>query len=86
LELAIRAAVDAYFCEVIDSGEALSALDYRELQSLSEDAESWLYQVLGGYEGLPEEQKRYFELETIGEVHPLFSGNFIIRDLRLWLA
>ena len=83
---AIRAAVDAYFCEVIDSGEALSALDYRELQSLSEDAESWLYQVLGGYEGLPEEQKRYFELETIGEVHPLFSGNFIIRDLRLWLA
>ena len=82
----IRAAVDAYFCEVIDNGEPLSALDYRDRQSLSVDAESWLYQVLGGYEGLPEEQKRHFELATIGEVHPLYNGNFIIQDLRLWLA
>mgnify|MGYP001810552622 CR=1 FL=1 len=82
----IRAAVELYFCQVIESGEPLSALDYRARQSLSWDAESWLYQVLGGYEGLPEEQKRHFELETIGEAHPLYSGNFIIRDLRLCLA
>jgi len=82
----IRAAVDAYFCEVIDSAQAISALDYHRQETLRWDAESWLYQVIGGYDGLPEAQKRHFELDMIGEKHPLFSGNFIIRDLRLWLA
>ncbi|AFL74733.1 phosphoenolpyruvate carboxylase [Thiocystis violascens] len=81
----IRAAVDAYFCQVIDLGLPLSALDYRQGQALHWDAESWLYQVIGVYAGLPEEQKQCFELETLGEPHPLYSGNFIIRDLRLWL-
>ena len=82
----IRAAVDAYFCEVIDSAQAISALDYHRQETLRWDAESWLYQVIGGYDGLPEAQKRHFELDLLGETHPLFSGNFIIRDLRLWLA
>ncbi|MBK1723037.1 phosphoenolpyruvate carboxylase [Thiocystis violacea] len=82
----IRAAVDAYFCQVIDSAQAISALDYHRQESLPWDAESWLYQVIGGYDGLPEAQKRHFELDMIGEPHPLYSGNFIIRDLRLWLA
>ncbi|EIC23607.1 RNA-binding protein [Thiorhodovibrio frisius] len=82
----IRAAVDAYFCQVIDSGQAISALDYHCQETLPWDAESWLYQVIGGYDGLPEEQKHHFELDMLGEPHPLYSGNFIIRDLRLWLA
>ncbi|GAB3462362.1 phosphoenolpyruvate carboxylase [Azotobacter salinestris] len=82
----IREAVEAYFCRVIDSGERLSALEYRDRHHLPWDAESWLYQVIGGYEGLPEEQKRHFELDAIGEPHPLYSGNFIVRDVALWLA
>jgi len=82
----IREAVSAYFCQVIDSGQPISALAWRAQQELPWDAESWLYQVIGGYEGLPEEQKRHFELDPIGEAHPLYSGNFIVRDVRLWLA
>ena len=82
----IREAVSAYFCQVIDSGRPISALAWRAQQELPWDAESWLYQVIGGYEGLPEEQKRHFELDPIGEPHPVYSGNFIVRDVRLWLA
>ncbi|MBB3103988.1 phosphoenolpyruvate carboxylase [Azomonas macrocytogenes] len=82
----IREAVSAYFCSVIDSGLRLSALEYRQHQALPWDAESWLYQVIGGFEGLPAEQKRHFVLDPIGEPHPDYSGNFIIRDICLWLA
>ena len=82
----LREAVAAYFCQVIDSGEAISALEYRAQQALPWDAESWLYQVIGGYEGLPDEQRQHFELDPIGAAHPVYSGNFIVRDVRLWLA
>lgn len=82
----IREAVAAYFCQVIDSGQPISALDYRRQHDLPWEAESWLYQVIGGYEGLPEEQRRHFELDAIGEPHPVYSGNFIVRDVALWLA
>lgn len=82
----IREAVSAYFCQVIDSGQPLSALQWRAQQALPWDAESWLYQVIGGYEGLPEEHKRCFELDPLGEPDPVYSGNFIVRDVRLGLA
>lgn len=82
----LREAVSAYFCQVIDSGEPISALAWRARHDLPWDEESWLYQVIGGYEGLPEEQKRHFELDPIGEPHAVYSGNFIVRDVRLWLA
>lgn len=82
----VREAVSRYFCEVIDSAQPLSALEWRQRQALPWDAENWLYQVIGGYEGLPEEQKRHFELDAIGEPDPVFSGNFIVRDVALWLA
>jgi hypothetical protein len=82
----VREAVSRYFCEVIDSARPISALEWREQQQLPWDAENWLYQVIGGYEGLPDEQKRHFELDAVGEPHPQFSGNFIVRDVALWLA
>jgi hypothetical protein len=82
----IREAVSQYFCQVIDSGQPLSALTWRQQQELPWDAENWLYQVIGGYEGLPDEQKRHFELDAIGEPDPVYSGNFIVRDVALWLA
>lgn len=83
---AINAAVDDYFCSIIDSGEALSALEYLHKEQLPWDEENWLYQVIGGYEGLPDNQRACFELDAIGEPHPIYSGNFIIRDVSLWLA
>lgn len=82
----IRKAVSAYFCAVIDNGQPLSALQWRAQQNLPWDAESWLYQVIGGYEGLPEEHKRCFELDPLGAPDPVYSGNFIVRDVRLELA
>ncbi len=82
----LKLAVDEYFCEVIDSGLRQSALEYYQQKALDWDKESWLYQVICGFEGLPEEHRRYFELEPIGEPHPIYSGNFIIRDVELWLA
>ncbi|WP_341501445.1 hypothetical protein [Gallaecimonas sp. GXIMD4217] len=82
----IKAAVDDYFCAVIDSGREESALEYLHRHRLPWNAESWLYQIINGYEGLPEEQRRHFELDAVGEPHPVFTGNFIIRDVSLWLA
>lgn len=81
----LKKAVDAYFCEVIDTAQYLTALDYHQQQELEFDTESWLYQVIGGYEGLPKEEQEYFALEAEGEAHPVYNGNFIIKDIRLGL-
>ncbi|MDT3336068.1 phosphoenolpyruvate carboxylase [Shewanella sp. SP1S1-7] len=82
----LKQAVDEYFVDVIESGLRQSALEYLLDKALPWEAESWIYQVIGGYEGLPDEHKAYFELEPLGEPHPIYSGNFIIRDVELWLA
>jgi len=82
----LKIAVDEYFCAVIDSGLRQSALSYLTEKQLEWDAESWLYQVIGGYDGLAEEHKHYFELEPIGKPDPVYNGNFIIYDVELWLA
>ncbi|MGL5409389.1 MAG: phosphoenolpyruvate carboxylase, partial [Shewanella sp.] len=82
----LKQAVDGYFIEVIASGLRQSALEYLVDKGLPWDPESWIYQVIGGYEGLADEHKAYFELEPLGEAHPTYSGNFIIRDVELWLA
>lgn len=82
----LKLAVDEYFCAVIDSGKSQSALEYLDEKTLDWDRESWLYQVICGYEGLPEEHRQYFELEAIGESDPVYTGNFVISDVALWLA
>jgi len=79
-------AVEEYFCPIIDTGLRQSALEYLQQQQLDWDSESWLYQVIGGYEALPMEHKQYFELEPIGKPHPIYTGNFIVTDVELWLA
>ncbi|TAA47863.1 phosphoenolpyruvate carboxylase [Corallincola spongiicola] len=84
----IKAAVSEYFVHVIDNFEpgtaSLSALDYLQQQQLEYDAESWLYQVIGGYEGLPQEQKAYFELDPETETRAPFA-NVVIRDVSVGL-
>ena len=81
----LRLAVEAYFCQVIDSGERLTALDYHQQHELEFDPEVWIYQVVGGYQGLTMEEQSYFALDTNGEAHPIYSGNYIIRDVELGL-
>lgn len=78
--------VEDYFVAVIDSGKRQSALEYLQEKALPWDSESWIYQVIGGFEGLSEEHKSFFELEPLGEPHPVYTGNFIIRDVELWLS
>jgi hypothetical protein len=81
----LKAAVESYFCHVIDSGEQQSALEYYQHHQLSFDPEVWLYQVIGGYQALPEQERDYFALETHDAPHPEFNGNRIIEDVGLWL-
>ena len=81
----LRNAVEAYFCEVIDSGQRLTALEFHQQHALEFDPEVWIYQVVGGYQGLSLEEQSYFALDTNGEAHPIFSGNYIIRDVELGL-
>lgn len=78
-------AVEAYFCQVIDDGQPCSALEYYQQQQLEFDPEVWLYQVIGGYQALNDEDKQFFALEHSGDVHPLYNGNFFIHDITLGL-
>ena len=81
----LKQAVEEYFCRVIDTGERLTALDYHHQHELEFDPEVWLYQVIGGYQGLTQEEQGYFAIDTSGEPHPVYSGNYIIRDVELGL-
>ncbi|GGA77001.1 hypothetical protein GCM10011369_18630 [Neiella marina] len=84
----IKAAVSNYFVHVIDhvkpGADSISALQYLEQEALDYDAESWLYQVIGGYEGLPESQKEFFELDPEFDVLVPFA-NVVIKDVSVGL-
>ncbi|MFS1702769.1 phosphoenolpyruvate carboxylase [Alteromonas sp. AMM-1] len=81
----LQQAVDEYFCEVIDSGQSMSALEFYSAQSLAFDPEVWIYQVIGGYQGLQDEDKQFFAIDTLGEPDKVFNGNFIISDVMVGL-
>jgi len=81
----LKLAVEAYFCQVIDSGKTLKALDYYQSEQLAFDPEVWIYQVIGAYHGLPENDKEYFDIATYGNVDPVYVGNFIIEDVEVGL-
>jgi hypothetical protein len=81
----LQNAVEAYFCDVIDSGQPKTALDYFEEQQLEFDPEVWLYQVIGGYQALGEEEKQFFALEPHGKNDQVYTGNFYISDITLGL-
>ncbi len=82
----IKKAVEDYFCQIIDTGKRLSALDYYQLEQFEFDQEVWLYQVIGGYQALSMEEKEYFEIEQLTVPHARYNGNEIIQDLVLWLS
>ena len=81
----LQQAVEAYFCEVIDSGQPKTALDYFEEQALDFDPEVWIYQVIGGYQALNDEDKQFFALESHGNNDKVYTGNFYINDITLGL-
>lgn len=81
----LKEAVEEYFCKVIDTGQRLTALEYYQQMNLEFDPEAWIYQVIGGYQGLTMEEQSFFAIDTTGEPHPQYTGNFIIRDVELGL-
>ncbi|MEW9798113.1 phosphoenolpyruvate carboxylase [Alteromonas sp. CYL-A6] len=81
----LQKAVEDFFCDVIDSGQAMSALTYYAGKSLEFDPEVWLYQVIGGYQSLNDTDKQFFALDAEGEPDAVFSGNFYINDVTLGL-
>lgn len=82
---ALKIAVEDYFCQVIDSGNNLKALQYHQDQEFEFEPEAWIYQVIGAYHGLPEEERQYLAMETEGVEDSTFTGNFYIRDVELGL-
>lgn len=81
----LKQEVESYFCKVIDSGVNTSALTYYKDNELEFDQEVWLYQVIGAFQGLPDTEREYFDIETQGSYHPIYDGNFIIQDIELGL-
>ena len=81
----LKLEVEQYFCRVIDTGRTLNALAYYQEHELPFDPEVWIYQVIGAYHGLPDQDKEYFAIETQGAPHEVFRGNFIIQDVELGL-
>ncbi len=82
---ALKQAVEGYFLQVIDTGERLTALEYLQKNDLSFEPEAWIYQVIGGYQGLSSEEQAYFAIEASGHKHPVYDGNFIVEDVELGL-
>ncbi len=82
----VKQEVEAYFCQIIDSGERQSALEYHQCAQLEFDKEVWLYQVIGEYDALPDSEKSFFEIEKSLKDHPVFNGNKIIEDVELWFS
>ncbi len=81
----LKSAVEDYFCHVIDTGERITALEYHSEHNLEFDTEAWIYQVIGGYQGLTMEEQGFFAIDQTGEPHPVYNGNYIIRDVELGL-
>lgn len=81
----LKIAVEDFFCQVIEKGVNLSALQYYENQDLSFDPEVWLYQVIGAYQALPDTEREFLDVETQGQAHEHFNGNFIIKDIEIGL-
>lgn len=50
---ALKADVENFYLSVIESGVAMSALDYLAHQPLAWDGEIWLYQIVAEYQALP---------------------------------
>ena len=79
----IKLAIEDYFCQIMDSGERMSALEYHQQRKLDIDCEQWIYGVISGYQGLTVEEQEFFEIDTLGHPHPIFTGNYIIEDVEL---
>lgn len=85
LEDKLKVAVEDYFCHVIDTGKNMTALDFYNQHELEFDPEVWIYQVIGAYNGLPDQDRQFLEIDPIGRLDQIYVGNFIISDIEVGL-
>lgn len=81
----LKQQVEQFICEVIESGQNTTALNYYHQQNLDFDPEVWVYQIIGAYQGLPDSEREFLEIATEGKPHPTYDGNYIIKDIELGL-
>ncbi|WP_088329803.1 hypothetical protein [Lacimicrobium sp. SS2-24] len=77
--------VENCFIAVIDSGNAISALEYLQRNELEWDPEIWLFQVIAEYEGMASGAKKSFKLEKVTRPASRFNQVQIIEDVHLGL-
>lgn len=82
----LKQAVEDFYLQVVDRGQALSALSYWQLNNLPWDAEIWLYQVLAEYQSLPARQQSYLKLRKAETPASSWNQVLLIRDLEVMLA
>lgn len=79
----LAADVENFFIDVIDQGEANSALAYLEDNNLSWDKEIWLFQVIAEFEGMKYDDRQAFRLEKVRRKMDVFNHVSIIQDVHL---
>ncbi|SFX66337.1 hypothetical protein [Marinospirillum alkaliphilum] len=78
--------VEAYYLQVVDAGQPLSALDYLQSSGLAWDAEIWLFQVIAEYQGLPARQQQQFRIWQDESPTSPWNQVRLIHDVQLQLA
>lgn len=73
--------VENFFIQVIESPQAMSALDYLQEQQLEWDCEGWLFQVIAEYESMPEYDKPSFQFKKSSRQFSEFNHLRLIDDV-----
>jgi len=78
--------LDQFFCYVIDSkGTKISAVNYFNKIDTKWENEFWLFGVIGHLDSLDKQAQKLFTYKMIDQQHPIFTGNYYIKDIELWI-
>lgn len=75
--------VENFFIDIVDKGEANSALAYLEDNNLAWDREIWLFQVIAEFEGMNSIDKQAFRLQKVSRKIHVFNSVTVIQDVHI---
>ena len=75
--------VENFFIDIVDKGEANSALAYLEDNNLAWDREIWLFQVIAEFEGMNSIDKQAFRLQKVSQKIHVFNSVTVIQDVHI---
>jgi hypothetical protein len=79
-------ALEDFFCYLVEhQGEQVSAISYYKKITFALDIEFWLFGVLGYLESMGQVNREYFEYQLTTQTDPVFNGNRLIEDVRVWM-